>query len=132
MQSVVDRCIDGLDKMDKVDLFKLGCTIGGDIVIESLLGTEFNQIRFGSNTPLEEMQQLITELIFATFNPLYVLRNFLFGPINSKSPFLIESQKAVLRRLLNIKKIGHEFLVKQRDLYGKNEPISPFIEAYLK
>jgi cytochrome P450 len=37
MSDVVAREIKDLSNQ-KVDLFKLGCTIGGDIVIESLLG----------------------------------------------------------------------------------------------
>lgn len=37
MKDVVEREIKNLENQ-KVDLFKFGCTIGGDIVIESLLG----------------------------------------------------------------------------------------------
>lgn len=33
---------------------------------------------------------------------------------------------------MNIKKVAHEYLTKQRELYEKKETVPPFIEAYLK
>jgi cytochrome P450 len=62
MHSVVDEYTKDLAGQEP-DLFQLGCKIGGNIVIESLLGKEFTEIRFGNNTPLEEIQLLIKELI---------------------------------------------------------------------
>ncbi len=40
MDDVVNRLTTELENKE-VDLFKLGCTIGGEIVIESLLGKDF-------------------------------------------------------------------------------------------
>jgi cytochrome P450 len=51
MREVVMRHIQDLDKRD-VDLLKMGCTIGGETVMDTLCGQEFSQIRFGKNTPL--------------------------------------------------------------------------------
>lgn len=33
--------------------------------------------------------------------------------------------------MLNVKKVGHEFLQQQKQKQRKGEPIAPFIEAYL-
>lgn len=125
------RLIEDLDKEEKVDLFKLGCNIGGEIVIESLFGKEFTEVRFGSNTPLEEIQLLITNLINESVRPSFILRTVLFEPINMSSNFLTSSQTQVKNQLLNIKRVGLEYIQKQKEKQRKGELIAPFIEAYL-
>jgi cytochrome P450 len=52
MYEMVERFTQGLHEKKEIDLFKLGCTIGGEIVVESLFGKDFNKVRFGKNTPL--------------------------------------------------------------------------------
>lgn len=63
MHDVVDRLTGDLHTKKEVDLFKLGCTMAGEIVIESLFGKDFMDIRFGQNTPLEETRGLFLELV---------------------------------------------------------------------
>lgn len=49
----VERLTQKLDERKEVNLFKLGCSIAGEIVMESLFGKDFAEIRFGKHTPLE-------------------------------------------------------------------------------
>jgi hypothetical protein len=55
----------------------------------------------------------------------------LFGPITMKSRYLVLSQKRIKERLLNIKKVGHEFLQRQKVKHSKGEKVAPFVQAYL-
>jgi len=51
MYNVTAKCIEGLHEKEKVDLFKLGRLIAGDIVVESLFGKDFTSVRIGENVP---------------------------------------------------------------------------------
>lgn len=37
--------------------------IAGEIVIESLFGRNFNELRFGNNTPLQEIQGVVEDFL---------------------------------------------------------------------
>lgn len=50
MYSVVEKYTEELDEK-KVDFFKLGCTIGGSIVVESLLIKELKELRSAAILP---------------------------------------------------------------------------------
>lgn len=131
MHQTVERLTEKLDKRQEVNLFKLGCTIAGEIVIESLFGKDFTDIRFGDSTPLEEIQTLIFDLIKETTNPAYILRFVIFGKLDIHSKYLLPSQRKVLDRLLKVKKVGYQYLQLQKEKQKKGEPIPPFIEAFL-
>ncbi len=66
-----------------------------------------------------------------TMTPASVLRTVLFGRVYTHSKYLIPSQQRVLDRLLNIKKVSHEYLQKQKKKQELGEPVPPFIEAFL-
>ena len=131
MHEVVDRFTRDLHERKEVNLFKLGCTIGGEVVVESLFGKDFTEVRFGKNTPLEEIQLLITELLAETFSPAFIFRSVVFGRLMFSSKFLIPSQTRVKERLINLKKMGSEYLQLQKEKLKKGEPIAPFVEVFL-
>lgn len=66
-----------------------------------------------------------------TITPASFLRTVLFGRIYTSSKYLIPSQQRVLDRLLNLKKVTHEYLQKQKKKQELGEPVPPFIEAFL-
>ena len=131
MYDVVGASIQNLHDKDEVDLFKLGRTIGGEVVIESLLGKDFTKMRIGENIPADEIQQLLGDLYTETINPLCVIRHALFGLIEMDSKYLLPSQKVVRDRMNNVKNVGVKYLQQQKEKQKKGEPISAFVEAYL-
>ena len=104
MEKVIQDKIQNLDKQEP-HLFKLGCSIGGEIVVRSLFGDEFFNVKFGSRNPYEEIQELMGDLINETRSPLHLVRLLTFGKVKSTSSFLLPSQKKVLNRLLTFKQI---------------------------
>lgn len=54
MEKVIEKGIKGLDGTSP-NLFILGREIGGEIVVLSLFGEEFFNIRFGKNNPYLEI-----------------------------------------------------------------------------
>ena len=131
MYEVVRREVKDLEGKD-VDLFKLGCKIGGEIVVETLFGKDFTNIRFGSNTPLEETQLFINALNSESLRPLYLLRVLLFGRVKIDSKWLTKRQAQLRDQLLRIKSVGADYIHKQQKKKERGEVIPDFIEAYLK
>lgn len=49
-----------------------------------------------------------------TITPASFIRTVVFGRLNTHSEYLTPSQRRILYRLLNLKKVGHEYLQKQK------------------
>ena len=122
--------IKDLDK-EKPELFRLGCCIGGEIVVKTLFGENFFQLKFGNNNPYEEIMGLSSDLFAHTRNWQYALRTTIFGRVQSGSRFLSASQKKVLARLMTFKETCMDFLLKEKQRYiSKSGNVAPFLQAY--
>lgn len=64
-------------------------------------------------------------------NPAYILRIIFFGRVTTQSQYLLPSQQRALDRLLNVKKVGCQYLREQKEKKDKGEPVPPFMEVFL-
>lgn len=77
MEEVVLKKVKDLD-LEKPNLFKLGCSIGGEIVLKSLFGQGYYDVDFDGRNPYEEINELMTELINTSRGYMNMLR-VIFG-----------------------------------------------------
>ena len=131
IREVVERRIQGLER-EVPNLFKLGSGIGGEVVIRSLFGEDFFEVRFGGNNPFEEIQEILEEMVNETRKVHHILRMVVFGKVSSESRFLTKGQEKLRVRLLGFKEVARRYLLEQKGKYEKKEPVAPFLEAYFK
>ena len=132
MEKVVEEKTRGLEEGVE-DLFRFGRSIGGEIVVKSLFGEEFFDIRINGKNPYEEIHEILYTILDESFSLTNLLRySFQHSVATKDSWFLTATQKKLLARIISFKNTAREFLEREKRRYDNKEEIPPFIEAYFK
>ena len=109
MNKVVDQATRDLEK-SSVNLFDLGLEISGEITLQSFLGENFAQIRFGGKRVLGEIREIIDLLVEHSIQPWWIVRLGVTG-MDSPPDWLLRKAEINLReRILRFKTLTREFL----------------------